>query len=71
MKIGDWVFFKTRNRPKDSDTGEAVHVTDDGLHTGRGKIVGIVGDNVTVREEKTEFLVDVGPHPDDQLHPSL
>ena len=69
MKIGDWVFFKTRNWPKGSVTDEAVHVTDEGLYTGRGKIVGIVGDNVTVREEMTDFLVEVGPHPDDQLHP--
>lgn len=53
MKIGDWVFFETRNRPTDSVTGEAVHATDEGLRTGRGRIVGIVGNSVTVREEKT------------------
>ena len=68
MKIGDWVFFKTHNWPKGSVTGESAHVPDEGLYSGRGKIVGIVGNNVTVREEKTNSLVEVGPHPDDQLH---
>jgi hypothetical protein len=68
MNIGDWVFFKTRNWPKDSVPDEAERDPDEGLYTGRGKIVGIVGNHVTVREEKTNCLVEVGPHPDDQLH---
>ncbi len=71
MKIGDWVYFKTRNWPKDSAIDEADHDSDEGFYTGRGKIVGIVGNNVTVREEATDFLVEVGPHPDDQLHPLI
>lgn len=65
MKIGDWVIFTTR---KDSDADDAVHVTGEGLYTGRGQIVGIVGNNITVREETTNRLVEVGPHPDDQIH---
>jgi hypothetical protein len=69
MKIGDWVYFKTRNWPKDSVPDEAERDSDEGLYTGRGKIVGIAGDNVTVREEMTDFLVEVGLHPDDQLLP--
>ena len=58
MKIGDWVFFKTRNWPKGSVTGEAAYVTDEGLYSGRGEIVGIVGNNITVREEKTNRSVN-------------
>jgi len=76
MNVGDWVFFKTCNWPEDvritkfdSATGEAMDVTGQGLYSGRGKIVGIAGDNYTVREEKTNRLVEVGPHPDDQIRP--
>ncbi|MHB0956836.1 MAG: hypothetical protein ACYC0X_12935 [Pirellulaceae bacterium] len=67
MKIGEWVFFKTHNWPKVSVTGDAAHVTDEGLYSGRGKIVGIVGNIYTVREETANRLVEVGPHPDDQV----
>ena len=59
MRIGDWVFFKTRNWPKGSVTGESAHVPDEGLYSGRGKVVGIVGNNVTVREEKTSSSVNL------------
>ena len=68
MKIGDWVLFTTRNWPKDSVPDEAELGFGQGLYTGRGKIVGIVGNNVTVCEENTNCLVEVGPHPDDQVH---
>ena len=74
MKVGEWVFFKTRNWPKDerltridSDTGEAMDITGEGLYQGRGQIIGIAGGNYTVREEKTSRLVEVGPHPDDEI----
>ena len=74
MKVGDWVFFKTRNWPKDvrmtkidSDTGESIDITGEGLYLGRGQIIGIAGGNYTVREEKTSRLVEVGPHPDDEI----
>ena len=69
MKIGDWVYFQTRNWPKDSALVKAEHDSDEGLYTGSGKIVGIVGNHITVREEKTDFLVEVGPHPDDRVFP--
>jgi hypothetical protein len=75
MKVGDWVFFKTRNWPKNvrvtytdpaTDEGD---VTGQGLYTGRGKIIGIAGGNVTVLEERTNHLVEVGPHPEDVIRP--
>ena len=76
MNVGDWVFFRTRNWPKDvrstefdSATGEVVDVSGQRLYSGRGKIVGMAGANYTVREEKTNRLVEVGPHPDDQVRP--
>ena len=74
MKVGDWVFFKTRNWPKgvqvthfNPATGEQKDVTGQGLYQGRGKIIGIAGDNITVREEKSNRLVEVGPHPADVI----
>jgi len=76
MDVGDWVFFKTRNWPKDvrstridPATGKATDVTGQGLYSGQGKIVGMAGANFTVREEKSDRLVEVGSHPDDQIHP--
>ena len=76
MKIGDWVFFKTCNWPKDvqvtridSSTGRAADVTGQGLYRARGKIIGIAGDKYTVREEKTNGVVEVGPHRDDEIGP--
>lgn len=76
MKVGDWVFFKTRNWPKnvqvthvDAATGESRDVTGQGLYQGRGKIIGIAGGNITVREEKSNRLVEVGPHPADVIRP--
>ena len=76
MKVGDWVFFKTRNWPKyvrmthvAPATGEERDVTGHGLYAGRGKIVGIAGNNITVREETTHRLVEVGPHPEDVIRP--
>jgi hypothetical protein len=76
MKVGDWVFFKTRNWPKDVqvtridlETGESDDATGQGLYQGRGKIVGIAGDNCTVREEKSDRLVEVGPHSEDEIRP--
>ena len=68
MNVGDWVFFKTRNWPKDASitqcdfsTGETRDLTGQGLYQGRGKVIGIAGGNITVREEKTNRLVDVRP----------
>jgi hypothetical protein len=75
MKVGDWVFFKTRNWPKDvraiksEATGKTSDVTGEGLYSGRGRIVGIAGANYTVREERTDRLVEVGPHSDDRISP--
>lgn len=69
MKIGDWVYFKTRNWPTDSVQDDADPDFDEGFYTGRGKIVDIVGDTVTVREEMTDFLVELGKHADDHIHP--
>ena len=74
MKVGDWVFFKTRNWPSDVRivstelaTGKMKDITGKDRYQGRGKIIGIAGDNYTVREEKTNRLVEVGPHPDDEI----
>lgn len=76
MKVGDWVFFKTRNWPKDgrptaidSATGKMKDIlAGSKLYAGRGKIIGIAGSNYTVREEETGRLVEVGPHPEDEIH---
>ena len=57
MKVGDWVFFRTRNWPSDvrviksESSGETADVTGESLYSGRGRIVGIAGSNYTVREE--------------------
>jgi hypothetical protein len=76
MKLGDWVFFKTRNWPRDvratridPATGESEDISGQGFYDGRGRIIGIAGDNYTVREEKSDRLVEVGPHPDDMIRP--
>jgi len=76
MKTGDWVFFKTRNWPKDVQhfrldpaTGKSLDVSGQGFYDGRGKIIGIAGSNVTVREEKSNRIVEVGPHPEDVIRP--
>jgi hypothetical protein len=76
MKVGDWVFFKTHNWPKDvrytstdPATGETKDITGQGLYEGRGKIIGVAGDNYTVREEKSDRLVEVGPNPEDVIRP--
>ncbi len=75
MKAGDWVLFRTRNWPSDvravkfEATGETADVEDEELYSGRGRIVGIAGAKYTVREEKTDRLVEVGPHPDDRISP--
>ena len=76
MNVGDWIFFKTGNWPKDVqatridlETGDSENTTGQGLYQGRGKIVGIAGDNYTVREEKSNRLVEVGPHPEDEIRP--
>ncbi len=75
MKVGDWVSFETRNWPKDvrtvkfDATGGTADVNGEGLYSGRGRIVGIAGANYTVREEETDRLVEVGPHPDDRISP--
>ncbi len=76
MNVGDWVFFKTRNWPKDVqvtridlETGDAEDKTGQGFYQGRGKIVGIAGENYTVREGKSNRLVEVGPHPEDEIRP--
>ena len=29
--------------------------------------IGIVGDNITVRDEKSSRLVEIGPHPEDEI----
>jgi hypothetical protein len=74
MEAGDWVFFKTRNWPRgvqytriDPATDEREDITGQGFYSGRGKIVGIAGDNYTVREEKSNRLVEVGPDPEDVI----
>jgi hypothetical protein len=74
MKIGEWVFFKTRNWPKgvqytsiDPATGKGTDITGQGFYSGRGKIIGVAGGNITVREEKSNRLVEVGPHPEDVI----
>ena len=76
MKIGDWVFFKTRNWPKgvqytriDPATGKGTDITGQGFYSGRGKVIGIAGSNTTVREEKSNRIVEVGPDPDDEIRP--
>ena len=75
MKVGDWVFFRTRNWPSDvrviksESSGETADVTGESLYSGRGRIVGIAGSNYTVREEKADRLVEVGPHPEDRISP--
>ena len=76
MKIGDWVFFKTRNWPKgvqytriDPTTGKSTDVTGQGLYSGRGKVIGIAGGNIRVREEQSNRLVEVGPDPGDLVRP--
>ena len=65
----------TRNWPKDvratatdSATGKIRDVTGNEPYFGRGQIIGIAGSNFTVREEKTSRLVEVGPHPEDEIH---
>ena len=76
MKVGDWVFFKTRNWPRDVQhtridpaRGGSQDITGQGSYDGRGKIIGIAGDNYTVCEEKSDRLVEVGPDPDDMIRP--
>jgi hypothetical protein len=66
MNVGDWVFFETRNWPSDV-RGIKSEATGEGLYFGRGRIVGIAGANYTVREEKSDRLVEVGPHPEDRI----
>jgi len=53
----------------DPDTGDSQDITGQGFYDGRGKIIGIAGDNYTVREEKSNRLVEVGPHPEDVICP--
>lgn len=75
MNVGDWVFFRTRNWPSDvraiksEATGETANVTGEGFYSGRGRIVGIAGANYTVREETTDRIIEVGPHPEDMISP--
>lgn len=76
MNVGDWVFFKTREWPADERRIEPEHgaaklkdVGEERPYAGRGRVVGVAGKNYTVREEKTDRLVEVGPHPDDQICP--
>ena len=76
MKVGDRVSFKSRMWPETvlcvefpSATGECRDVTGQGLYCGRGRIVGIDGDNYTVREEKSGYFVEVGSHHDEQISP--
>ncbi len=76
MNVGDWVFFTTRNRPGDvrrieldDDTAEMEDVSGQRPYSGRGRVVGVAGKNYTVREEKTDRLIEVGPHPDDEIRP--
>lgn len=75
MKVGDWVFFRTRNWPSDVRViklevdGGTADMTGEAFYSGRGRIVGIAGNNYTVREEKTDRIVEVGPHPEDRISP--
>jgi hypothetical protein len=76
MNVGDWVFFKTRNWPgdvrriePDDDAAEMEDVSVQRPYAGRGRVVGVAGKNYTVREERTDRLVEVGPHPFDEIRP--
>lgn len=75
MNVGDWVFFRTRNWPSDvqrmepeDDTAETKNVRGE-PYAGRGRVVGVAGKNYTVREDKPDRLVEVGPHSDDEIRP--
>ena len=68
--------FGEHNWPKDVKytrldpaTGESTDITGEGFYDGRGKIIGIAGNNYTVREEKSYRLVEVGPDPEDVIRP--
>lgn len=74
MHVGDWVFFTTQNWPGevrriefDYDAHSIKDVSRQLPYTGRGRVVGVAGKNYTVREEKTDRLVEVGPHPNDEI----
>ena len=74
MNVGDWVFFKTREWPADvrriepeHDAAKMKDVSGQRFYSGRGRVVAVAGKNYTVREEKTDRLVEVGPHPDDEI----
>ena len=76
MNVGDWVFFKTRNWSGDlrrinpeHDTAKMKDVSGQLPYTGRGKVVGVAGKNYMVREEKIDRPIEVGPHPDEEIHP--
>ena len=76
MNVGDWVFFRTREWPADVRRIEPEHdadkmkdVSGQRPYAGRGRVVGVAGKNYTVREEKTDRLVEVGPHPDEEIRP--
>ncbi len=77
MNVGDWVFFKTRNWPEDAqliefdgdNTASIKDVSGERPYAGRGKVVGIAAKNYTVREETTDRLFEIGPHPDDEIRP--
>jgi hypothetical protein len=75
MNLGDWAFFKTRNWPDDvtsiesGHSGELKDVSGQRPYQGRGKVVGAAGKNYTVREEKTDRLIEVGPNQDDEIRP--
>ena len=66
MKVGNWVFFKTRNWPKDVHTthidlatGKTKNITGQGLYQGRGKIVGIAGSNQPFQAVVASIFVNV------------
>lgn len=66
LKVGDWVFFRTKNWPRgvisiSLGEGESRNVTGEGLYMGRGKIVGADETGWTVQEENSTSLVKVEP----------
>ena len=74
MNVGASVFSKNRNWPQDvqqtrinPDTGEAQDIAGQGFYDGRGKIIGMAGDNNTVWEEESSRLVELGPDHEDVI----
>ena len=74
MKVGDWVFFKTRNWPKnvqitrvDSATGKKKGRYRPRALPGPGQDHWGRGRQHHRAEEKSNRIVEVGPHPEDVI----